>query len=275
MSDAHALKLIQAVEAADSSARLLEAVQQLADARLEAAIPILIAALSYNNPGAAVAAVDGLILLGDVAVDPLLELLDRYNYSARAWAIRALAGIGNPRGLALLLDAVQTDFAMSVRRAAAKGLGTMRWHLLPLEEVPAAQEQALAALLQVCHDEEWIVRYAAIVGLQTLAIATSQTRPDWLANILSRFEHMAAADETSAVRARVCLAQQQLLRATRQTETEHPYASSLEADWHSTMEKLYNRKSQERQHSDSPFPEGDPRRFQQVAASMLPRIKDT
>ncbi|PZV09727.1 MAG: phycocyanobilin lyase, partial [Leptolyngbya sp.] len=57
--------LIRAVEAADSSKSLQEAVQNLAAARLEGAIPTLIAALSYNNPGAAVAAVDGLIQLGE------------------------------------------------------------------------------------------------------------------------------------------------------------------------------------------------------------------
>lgn len=63
--------LIQAVEDADSSSLLLEAVQNLAAARLEGAIPVLIVALSYNNPGAAVSAVDGLIQLGEPAVSPL------------------------------------------------------------------------------------------------------------------------------------------------------------------------------------------------------------
>ena len=40
--------LIQAVEGADSSSLLLEAVQNLAAARFEGAIPTLIAALSYK-----------------------------------------------------------------------------------------------------------------------------------------------------------------------------------------------------------------------------------
>ena len=61
--------LIQAVDAADSSDLLLEAVEDLADACLEGAIPTLIAVLSYNNPGAAVAAVDGLIQLGETHCD--------------------------------------------------------------------------------------------------------------------------------------------------------------------------------------------------------------
>ncbi|MFN5967350.1 MAG: HEAT repeat domain-containing protein, partial [Pseudanabaena sp.] len=142
-------QLIQAVEEADSSNRLLEAVQNLANARLEGAIPTLIEALSYNNPGAAVAAVDGLILLGDPAVPALLELLDMHNYTARSWAIRALAGIGDPRGLATLLGVATADFAFSVRRAAVKGLGLMKWHWFPDELREIAQEEALEALLFV------------------------------------------------------------------------------------------------------------------------------
>ena len=118
-------QLIQAVEEADSSKRLYKAVQDLANARLEGGIPILIEALSYNNPGAAVAAVDGLIAMGGAAVPHLLELLDMHNYTARAWAIRALAGIGDPRGLVTLLGVATADFAFSVRRAAVKGLGMM------------------------------------------------------------------------------------------------------------------------------------------------------
>ena len=43
-------------------------------------------------PGAALAAVDGLIAIGPEAVPPLLGTLDARNYGARAWAVRALAG---------------------------------------------------------------------------------------------------------------------------------------------------------------------------------------
>ncbi len=158
--------LIHAVEAADSSFKLLQAVQNLAATRSEAAVPNLIAALGYNNPGAAVAAVDGLIQIGEPAVKGLLEQLDSHNYTARAWAIRALAGIGDPRGLITLLGAATADFALSVRRAAARGLGTMKWHWFPDELLEIAQEEALDALLFVAgHDEEWVVRYSAVVGL--------------------------------------------------------------------------------------------------------------
>ncbi|NET36227.1 MAG: HEAT repeat domain-containing protein, partial [Cyanothece sp. SIO1E1] len=144
MSD-HLASLIHAVDVADSADLLLEAVENLAAARLEAAIPTLIATLSYNNPGAAVAAVEGLIDLGTPAVPALMEQLDRHNYTARAWAIRALAGIGDPRGLVTLLEAATTDFSLSVRRAAARGLGMIKWHWFPDDLLGIAQAEALAA----------------------------------------------------------------------------------------------------------------------------------
>ncbi|MGJ3246728.1 MAG: HEAT repeat domain-containing protein [Elainellaceae cyanobacterium] len=204
--------LIQAVEEADSASRLVETVYQLASVRDETAIPTLIKVLGFNNPGAAVAAVNGLIQLGDEAVPVLLEQLDGYNYGARAWAIRALAGIGDPRALDVLLDAAQADFALSVRRAAARGLGTLRWHQLALNDVQPAQTRALEALIQVSHDPEWVVRYAAVVALQSLAIATHSTRPDWFTHILNHFQHRLSLDEDAAVGARIKMAQHQLAR---------------------------------------------------------------
>jgi phycocyanobilin lyase beta subunit len=69
MTDPDLLKtLLQAIESADSSTRMVAAVEKLAQARLEAAVPNLIAVLGYNNPGAAVAAVEGLMAIGQPAV---------------------------------------------------------------------------------------------------------------------------------------------------------------------------------------------------------------
>nr|Q52449.1 RecName: Full=Phycocyanobilin lyase subunit beta; AltName: Full=Phycocyanin-1 operon protein CpcF [Pseudanabaena tenuis PCC 7409]AAA26041.1 phycocyanobilin lyase [Pseudanabaena tenuis PCC 7409]prf//2015397D phycocyanobilin lyase [Pseudanabaena sp.] len=271
-------QLIQAVEEADSSKLLLEAVQNLAAARLEGAIPILIEALSYNNPGAAVASVDGLILLGSAAVPPLLELLDMHNYTARAWAIRALAGIGDPRGLVTLLGVATADFAMSVRRAAVKGLGTMKWHWFPDELREIAQEEALDALLFVAQqDEEWVVRYASVVGLQSLAIAIAEAHPTWLAEIQTQFNLMSCNDEVLAIRGRVCVAQQKLQQKIQQLksdsfhksieikETEEKKSPLTSNDWQDILNQLYEIKRQERINSGS---EGDPRRFQQLAAAI-------
>jgi len=203
-----AQKLIRAVEEADSSERLLEAVKHLAAAGIEESVPTLIAALGYNNPGAAVAAVDGLIAIGETAVQPLLELIDNYNYGARAWAVRALAGIGDVRALDTLLDAAKNDFSLSVRRAAARGLGTLRWHQVPSEQVQSVQTQVLEALLLVSQDPEWVVRYAAVTSLETLTIAV--TLPDQVSRITERFQQMIETDADLGVRSRVRLAQQQI-----------------------------------------------------------------
>lgn len=204
-------KFIQAIEEADSAPKLVKAVRDLADAQTAEAIPVLIKVLGYNNPGAAVAAVDGLISLGNIAIPALLEQLDGYNYGARAWAIRVLAGIGDPRGLNLLLDAAANDFALSVRRAAAKGLGNIQWDLLATAEINNAQSQTLATLLKTSQDVEWVVRYATIVGLQGLATELlnrqEQTAID---QILVRLTEIIAEDDTLAVKARALLAQEKL-----------------------------------------------------------------
>jgi phycocyanobilin lyase beta subunit len=235
---------------------LIKAVQDLADARLEGAISTLIEVLSYNNPGAAVASVDGLIALGSVAVPPLLELLDMHNYTARAWAIRALAGIGDPRGLVTLIGVATADFAMSVRRAAVRGLGTMKWHWFPDELREIAQAEALDALLFVAQqDEEWVVRYAAVVGLQSLGIVIAYTHPQWLVQIQTQFKLMSCNDEVLGVRARVWLAQQHLEERIKEGSSRNrPYSlptSNTQThlstdDWENILSQLYEIKRQER-----------------------------
>lgn len=200
--------LIQGVETADSSDKLLSAVKALAAVRHEAAIPTLIDVLRYNNPGAAVAAVDGLIEIGEPTVTPILEQLDGYNYGARAWATRALAGIGDPRALDLLLEAARGDFALSVRRAAARGLGNIIWSKMPIDEVKSQQLQTLETLLQVAQDPEWVVRYATVVGLQNLGMSATSFNPDLLQHIIEQLRNKIIDDPDIAVRARVNMALQ-------------------------------------------------------------------
>lgn len=195
-------QLIRAVTEADSPTKMVTAVQKLAAAKDTAAIPTLIAVFGYNNPPAAVAAVAGLTELGEVAVPQLIAQIDDYNYGARAYSIRALAAIADPRALDLLLAAATTDFAPSVRRAAAKGLGNISWHQLDISERHTAQKRALSGLLAISQDSDWSIRYAAVVGLQALAKV-----PDLHGPIRARFEEMLATDDEKAVRARVQLAQ--------------------------------------------------------------------
>ncbi|AFZ33037.1 PBS lyase HEAT domain protein repeat-containing protein [Gloeocapsa sp. PCC 7428] len=207
MTEAQAL--IRAVEQADSAPRLVAAVRDLAAAEVAAGISTLIAVLGYNNPTAAVAAVQGLIQIGSPAVQPLIEQLDDYNYGARAYAIRALAAIADPRALDILLASAATDFAPSVRRAAAKGLGNLRWSELSTQQQTAAQAKALETLAFIAQDADWSIRYAAVVGLQGLA-TTSELTPQ----IQDKFAQILETEKDAAVRSRVQLAQSQLFSTT-------------------------------------------------------------
>ena len=210
--------LIRAVETADSKAGLVIAVRELAALADPEAIPFLIKTLGFNNPGAAVAAVDGLVSLGRVAVPALLEQLDGYNYGARAWAIRALALIGDPRALNVLIETAEEDFALSVRRAAARGIGTIHWHLMSDAEAAVAQTRVMQTLVHNTADPEWVVRYAAVVGMEALAISTlnnsvhnlqSKNHPSQL--IAAHLRTIVGEDTTPAVQARAQLALEKLL----------------------------------------------------------------
>ncbi|QEY32139.1 HEAT repeat domain-containing protein [Synechococcus sp. RSCCF101] len=157
---------IAAVNEASSAQALLMASRALAAMGDPAAIPTLITILGFNNPGAAVAAVDGLVAIGEPAVLPLLGNLDARNYGARAWAIRALAGLRDVRGLEVLVDSLLTDVGPSVRRAAACGLGGLQLQAAGTTGESKALTQCVAALCQGADDGEWVVRYASVVGLE-------------------------------------------------------------------------------------------------------------
>jgi phycocyanobilin lyase subunit beta len=201
MSDVQ--QLIKAVNQADSADLLLKTVEDLAEIGDRAAIPTLVEVLGFNNPGAAVAAVDGLIEIGEPVVSYLLENLDGYNYGARAWATRVFAGIGDPAALDLLLEATVKDFSQSVRRAAAKGLGSIIWSKLSPEEAIGAQQQVLDTLLLATEDGEWVVRYAAIVGLEALSKTLAESQPDLMPKIRSKFQQLLNNESEPAIYARI------------------------------------------------------------------------
>ena len=199
---------LQAVEDADSAQAMTDAVEALAALEDEGAIDALIRVLGYNNPGAAVAAVEGLVNIGTPAATALLSQIDGYNYGARAWALRVLAGIGDPRALALVLETAKEDFSLSVRRAAARGLGSIQWEKLSKEEQQNAQRLACDALLSIVeNDPEWVVRYAGVVGLQGVARAAKKTGDAALvASVRKGLCDRTTKDDTIAVRARAQLA---------------------------------------------------------------------
>ena len=161
--------LVESVRRADSALGLLQATQALAATAHPDGAACLVEILGFNNPGAAVAAVDGLVAIGTPAVETILTNIDGYNYGARAWAVRALAGIGDVRGLEVLEDALGKDIDPSVRRAAARGLGQLQLESLSEAERSSSLNRCLAVLLDGCRDGEWVVRYAVIVGLEHLA----------------------------------------------------------------------------------------------------------
>ena len=180
-------------------------------AAVEAAIACLVEVLGFNNPGAAVAAVEGLIALGPPAVQPLLERLDPRNYGARAWAVRALAGIGDVRGLALLEEALAQDVGPSVRRAAACGLGQLHLAALSAAARQQTRARALSALLAGCADGEWVVRYAVAVGLERL-VQTMEPSPEQRQQALAALSGLShpGREETAVVRLRAALAERRL-----------------------------------------------------------------
>lgn len=203
--------LLDQLEQAGTAETVRFAVEAIAATQLVEAVPTLIKVLGYNNPGAAVAAVDGLIAIGEPAVRPLIDLLDGYNYGARAWALRALAGIGDPRGKDLLCKAALDDFALSVRRAAVRGVGKLRWAEFAPEEQGAAQAQALTVLFQsVVQDPEWVVRYAAVTGLESLALQLHVSLQGERSPILACLTQVAQADPELGVQARARWAMAQL-----------------------------------------------------------------
>ncbi len=186
--------LIQRVRQASSPAELLQAVQALAASQDAQALPVLIEVLGYNNPAVAGLALQSLIAWGEPAVLPLLANLDGYNYGARAYSVRALAALGDARALAVLVAAAETDFAPSVRRAALKGLGRL---------YAAGPESIGACLRQVVQDEDWSIRYAAVVSLEALA-----RQPEAQAEATQLLTQLADHDPEPVLQARALLALQ-------------------------------------------------------------------
>jgi len=189
---------IKKVREADSSESLVRSVRELANEVDETAIPTLIEVLGYNNPGAAVAAVDGLVKLGRVSVSAIVSQIDGYNYGARAWAVRALAEIGDGRALELLLDSAAYDFSASVRRSATKGLGNLCWDDFPDTKVLNVKQAVLDALIKASQESEWIVRYAAISSLEAIASFD-------FAKVLGYLQARIEAETDMIVRARIQL----------------------------------------------------------------------
>ena len=191
---------------AGASAQLVALMPQLSsEPELQGqAISCCIDLLKANNPAAALQALRGLIGCGAAAVEPLLNSLDERNYGARAWTVRALSAIQDPRGLAVLQRAVAHDIGPSVRQAAAYGLGRLQGDERNL------LEQCLISLKLACSDSEWSVRYAAVAALEQRLQQGLPTELESEAQALLRLRSRQDMDDTLVVRLRALLALERL-----------------------------------------------------------------
>jgi phycocyanobilin lyase beta subunit len=163
MSASALQKAILALDRATTTSELVEATQTICGLKDLEAAPTLIKVLGFNNPAVGAVATQGLIALGRDVVPILVVNLDVGNYGARAWVVRAIATLRDPRGLDLLEHALNADIAPSVRRSATRGLAEME---LEGSNVSKDFSRCCEALFKAAADDEWIVRYAAAFGLE-------------------------------------------------------------------------------------------------------------
>lgn len=99
-------------------------------------------------------AVDRLVLIGDEAIDPLIQVLkENENASVREGAAEALGLIRDARAVESLIQALNNDENASVRDRAAEALGNIR------------DDRAVGPLLQALKDEANGVRSGAAFAL--------------------------------------------------------------------------------------------------------------
>lgn len=165
---------IRHLDDARTTPELVRATKAICALKDPAAAPTLIKVLGYNNPAVAAVATQGLVALGRAIVPTLLTSLDAQNYGARAWVVRVISALRDPRGLELLDRALQADIAPSVRRSATRGLAELD---LVGSTAPADLSRCCLALFRAAHDDEWVVRYAAAYGLEQRLTVTPPPEP--------------------------------------------------------------------------------------------------
>lgn len=147
--------LTEKVQTAQNEEELRVAIEQLIATRSSEAIPLLIRSLRCTNSAICDVIVEGLVSYGDQAVPVIIQNLDDHDYAARYQGIRALVQLAHPDSFDTFVWGLTEDFAPSVRRASAKGLGILKDH------------RAIPVLLSVIADPDWAVRYAVVMGLES------------------------------------------------------------------------------------------------------------
>ena len=206
MAEAELTAAVVRLEQATSTPELVQATRALSSFQDPDAAETLIKVLGFNNPAVASVASEGLIRLGRSIVPRLLVSMDTGNYGARAWLVKVLATLHDPRGLDLLEHALKADIAPSVRRAATRGLAELEVN----EEDADAIRRCCESLLLAGRDDEWVVRYAAAFGLEQRLRNT--TVPDSMVHqALTLLRQLASSSESvKVVRLRAQLALQLL-----------------------------------------------------------------
>ncbi len=147
----------------DSPLELIAAAKEIAaaSATTPETLPVLVDMLGYNNPVAARIAVEALVKAGKASVPSLIIGVGAFNYAVNAYALRALAGVGDPSVAAVCTACAQKGPIPGVRRAACAALAALRFH------DPEAAHRAYDVLLRIADGEpDWGVRYAAVVGIE-------------------------------------------------------------------------------------------------------------
>ena len=198
---------IRDLDRASSTPELVQATRTLCALKDPEAAETLVKVLGFNNPAVAAVATQGLIQLGRDIVPTLLVSMDARNYGARAWVVKALAALRDPRGLDLLEHALMADIAPSVRRSATRGLAD-------LELDPVIKDQQLhrcmQGLLKSGQDDEWVVRYAAAFGLEQ-RLSNAAVDPSIADQAVLMLRTLASeAEDARVVRLRAALALQRL-----------------------------------------------------------------
>jgi HEAT repeat protein len=160
-------------------------------------VSALILALRTEDRRAHTLVVDDLVKIGQVAVEPLLAVLDDPDPNVRAGAARALGKIGDTRALGSLIFRLRHDMDAEVRKSAVWAL-----HM--------GQPQAIPPLVDaLCDPDEW-VRFGAVIvlakfgpaALEPLAQALCHSNPLVRANAaeaLGRIGDTSAAAALTAV----------------------------------------------------------------------------
>eukprot|EP00871_Galdieria_phlegrea_P002149 jgi/Galph1/2935/GphlegSOOS_G1598.1 len=195
----HVQKYISILQnGAQSPAELVEATRFIAsygDARL---IPVLVDVLGFNNPVAAKVALDAIVSYGSSSMPYLLKATAAFNYSVNAYALKALARLGDVSVLEICLQCAYHGTVPNVRRAAVRSLGSLKYSDIERRSVV----ENLASFL--C-DSEWSVRYAAVVSMEKLS--NSMENQDPIKDLLqSKLKETSVSDKDPVVRSRALLA---------------------------------------------------------------------